>query len=440
MRCAVLPMCMLCSYFASVACTGVVEYCSESSHPVYDASLLQRSVKSPRLRVEGDKEILKASMVMTSFNSTLMSGSDQPSSLEMDLYGCRRAFDRATPGFIFRDKHAKNQAELKLVPKVAFLFLVKDGLDQEAVWDMFFEQAQEDQYSIYVHSASPQEVIAVPLSKWGAVLVPQVPTRWGAISGAEVAVFSEALTDQANTQFVLVSDATVPLKPFHYVHSQLVSKSPHTSKICFTQEKLTLNLKHHQWVVLSRQHAFTFVENAESAINMTYATLQKVDAGCCSDELAVAIALLPDQAAKDPPTAQSALHEKLEEIGVERACLTWVSWYDLLNGTPLDLAWWYAALNGPSLNGAPHHFGPPEEDPTVKLSYLEKLVTQEGFMFGRKFNSGCLVDVGTHQLPLSTELSRLWDQVIAEKVSSRVWWRLDAEGAPKEPELGSGSH
>jgi len=237
---------------------------------------------------------------------------------------------------------------------------------------------------------------------------------------------------------VLVSDTTVPLKPFHYVHSQLV-RSPHTSKICSGQESLTFNLKHHQWVVLSRQHAFTFVENAELAINMTYASLQKINAGCCSDELAVGMALLPDQAA-DPPEAPSALEKKLQEIGVERACLTWVSWYDQLNGTPLELAWWYAALTGPSLNGAPHHFGPPEEDPTVKLSYLEKLVTQEGFMFGRKFNSGCLVDNGTHQLPLSTELSRLWDQVSAEKVSSRVWRRIDAKGVPNQPELGIGAH
>lgn len=409
---------------ALVAGTDATECISESLHAVGGTLLLQRAVMPAQMHIESGVE--RRHSYTHEQDPSL---SDQPTSLQLDLEASKKALDARKPTW--------SQIVVQgAVPKVAFLFLLTQNMEQEGVWDAFFEQAQEEQYSIYMHRASTQQMTTVPLSKWGSVLVPQVPTRWGALLGAEIALFREALLDQANVQFVLLSGTTVPLKPFHYVHSQLASRSPDTSKLCFqhTQESPAVNLKHHQWLILSRQHTLTFLENAESAIRMTYSALQGIGAGCCSDELAVSIALLLDQVTKEPSRDWSALDKDLKAIGVEKSCLTWVSWYDHLNGTPLDLVWWYESLyshNGTTLNGAPHHFGPPESDPTVKLSYLQTLVTQEGFMFGRKFNSGCSVDTGTEQLPLSTELPRLWEQVNAQGVSSRVWSRLDGEGAPK---------
>ena len=53
-----------------------------------------------------------------------------------------------------------------------------------------------------------------------------------ALFGVEVASLFHAMQDPANLQFVFVSDSSVPLKPFAYVHKELALNSPETSKIC----------------------------------------------------------------------------------------------------------------------------------------------------------------------------------------------------------------
>jgi hypothetical protein len=432
----------------------------------------------------------------------------------IDLEAALKGVERAISRDVKADGDPSNR-------KVAFLFLLMDGLDNEDIWDSFFQGADVNKFSVYTHRAKPQNQTTPPLSKWGAVRVPHVPSGWCALSGLEMALFAEALADTSNAQFVLVSSSTVPLKPFSYVYSQLIESSPSTSKICYASKpSLSSNpivesllnevngfrsnrchyrdyysmhnprmMKHHQWVVLSRKHAFTVVTKAEQALEEYQRTWQRSAKELgrhpegCSDEASVSVALLLDKAAQDSQNGVTSVSDdtvraELKDVGVEQSCLTWVHWRSCFVGTPLDLSagmfanisrvlqsgapWHIAgAIAGQqdksgrteyqkkvekALNGFPTFFGPARNsDPT--LSYLVRLVTEEPFMFGRKFDNGCKVQLDGHEsgLPakyallqtpakdrveLGMVLPKLWSSVDPEKVASRVWTRLDSDGEP----------
>mmetsp|Transcript_41072 Transcript_41072/g.64215 ORF Transcript_41072/g.64215 Transcript_41072/m.64215 type:complete len:513 (-) Transcript_41072:51-1589(-) len=423
--------CMYLFYLTDwIVCDSLEECRIEYSHPSSESSLLQRyatpaalapqAIRAGRSKRSGDQS-WDHRRIDENDNSSLASLGRSASWSErrnLELLAVRQVLDRAAQiDALMPNVTNLVQNTTEVVRKVAFLFLVRDAIENEEVWDSFFETASIDKYSIYVHRASPGNETSEPLRKWGAVSVPRVPSAWCALSGAEAAVFSEALANQANTQFALISDSTVPLKSFQYMYSQLVTKSSNTSKLCFSYDAAMNALKHHQWVVLSRQHAFKFVQNSEAAVNTVYQDSLGDGRECCSDEVVVTAALFPDA---DKPSAD----EYESRHGIEKKCLTWVSWGDDLKGTNLELS---------DRHGMPQQFGPPEDDPTIKLNYLRMLVTEEGFMFGRKFNQGCLVDLETDRVPLSAKLPSLWEEVDAEKASSRIWSLLTAEGLPQAP-------
>jgi hypothetical protein len=324
-------------------------------------------------------------------------------------------------------------------PKVAFIFLAKKVLENEDIWDQFFQYAKQGQYSIYFHFADDQGQ-SVPLKKWGAIRVSNIPSAWCALSGLEVGAIAKALTDRANTQFVFVSGDALPLKPFSYVYSHLVVETPSTSKICYMDggawdanwQKLRI-WKHHQWLVLSRDHARGFVENFRSALAETYAALDSMKYGmrsACSDEVVVSTALLRGSAAEKALEQDEVKPELLKQLNIERSCLTWVYWRGgHLFGTPLDARPWLMEDTDPL------HWR--EHDPLVftatdqmNTQYLTQLVTQEGFMFARKFDKGAKVDNPEKQGLLAFHLPLLWKRVDAKRSLSRIWSSLDSKGKP----------
>jgi len=382
-------------------------------------------------------------------------------------------------------------------PQVAFLFMTVDGLDFEDVWDRFFGDASlSGAYSIYIHRASGRQSsglrfaerfsgwgmpwsASLPLSRWGAIEIPQVETRWCALFGVEVALLARALQDPHNQQFVFASHNTVPLKSFDYVHKQLALGSPGTSKFCFAEvafHKLATSetirnelrrtcvfrdfirsisprtLKHHQWVVLSREHAEIVVRRAEEALmvwrdSWVQAAPDLLHMGeGCSDESVPIDALLYDLEQTERSTGNT--WADLTRLGVEQQCLTYVLWRHCFADTHLDHSetiardldivlkhgklsmltdrqfnFFKSALKR-ELNGYPAVFD------ALSLEYVWKLV-QEGFMFARKFVKGIQVKIGEVLYPLAEVLPALWDTVDDFNASQRVWSRLSIEGKPK---------
>eukprot|EP00930_Biecheleria_cincta_P036804 TRINITY_DN2521_c0_g1_i1.p1 TRINITY_DN2521_c0_g1~~TRINITY_DN2521_c0_g1_i1.p1 ORF type:complete len:493 (-),score=92.27 TRINITY_DN2521_c0_g1_i1:124-1602(-) len=331
-------------------------------------------------------------------------------------------------------------------PKVAFLFLTMKDLAWPNLWHSFFSDATSGDYSIYVHQAAlkdgPDAENPLLLAEFGAQTVPWVKTAWCALFGVEVAILSAALADPTNEQFVFVSDSTVPLKNFAYVHRQLVMNSPTTSKFClaepaefryagvemakqeakracmFRDYLRNINprtLKHHQWAVLARSHAAMVVRHAAAAIDIyqdvwTQAApdIDNMGEGC-SDEAVPVIALLHELDVQNSSTGNT--WTDLTRLGVEQNCLTYVRWRNCFGDTELDLRSWASEtktlfsnldevgnmLGGlirphmnvdfmktnlkRELNGFPHAFN------NVTEKYLRSMVNQ-GFMFARKFNVG----------------------------------------------------
>merc|ERR1719282_1626508 len=293
----------------------------------------------------------------------------------------------------------------------------------------------------------------------------------------------KALQDPMNTQFVFLSEWTVPLKRFSYVYHHLIQVSPTTSKFClatpaehdtvavetaqqliygqclyrdFFRKQNPRTLKHHQWVVLARGHATIIVRRASEALDLFEKTWRrtapdiKTGGEGCSDECVPITALLYELEITGKSTGN--IWSDLTRIGVEQQCLTFVHWRNCFRGTTIDrsdiaadlgVLWsngwqlWeylpdasggfnYDFMKTPLkqlLNGFPYDFN------EVDIAYLEALVN-EGFMFGRKFSVGTNVTTEHGPVPLSEVLPTLWQNVEEKKVAANVWMHLETSGQP----------
>ncbi|KAG6392492.1 hypothetical protein SASPL_146714 [Salvia splendens] len=124
-------------------------------------------------------------------------------------------------------------------PKIAFLFIARNRIPLDIVWDAFFQV------------------------DWGAASMIQ----------AERILLRSALTDPFNERFLFLSDSCIPLYNFSYTYDYLVS-SPNSFVDSFADKKESrYNLKMYpvisvddwrkgsQWVVLTRNHAKVVVED-----------------------------------------------------------------------------------------------------------------------------------------------------------------------------------
>lgn len=154
---------------------------------------------------------------------------------------------------------------------VHFLFMVINDIPQADIWQKFFADAPKGSYTALVHCKDSEGCKRTGLLKKVPELQ-QVPTvnSWychdlvtAMVHIMKVAADLHAAPSGAPEKFVFISDSTLPVKPFSEVHAQLSSNT--LSDFCFypsdqwTYGKIDGHdvglLKHHQWVVLNREHA-----------------------------------------------------------------------------------------------------------------------------------------------------------------------------------------
>ncbi|MED6217365.1 hypothetical protein PIB30_016989 [Stylosanthes scabra] len=111
-----------------------------------------------------------------------------------------------------------------IVPKVAFMFLVKGGLPLAPLWERFFK-GHEGFYSIYLHQHPSFNHTFPPRSVFFGRKVPSKPTSWGmsSIIDAERRLLADALLDPSNQRFVLLSESCVPLFGFKPIYDYLIN-------------------------------------------------------------------------------------------------------------------------------------------------------------------------------------------------------------------------
>mmetsp|Transcript_38041 Transcript_38041/g.106916 ORF Transcript_38041/g.106916 Transcript_38041/m.106916 type:complete len:502 (-) Transcript_38041:32-1537(-) len=376
-------------------------------------------------------------------------------------------------------------AAVPFAPKVAFLFLTKQKLHNLNIWKSFFRDAPRDRYSIYVHESrddvrSTKQSVYQPLAEYGAQTLPFINGTWCALAGLEAGALQMMLQDPNNAQFAVLSDSCIPLKSFAYVYHELVELSPKTSKVCLAEtaqyRKIGEQMKfdgstgcvfrdfysryeplvrhHHQWAVLSREHAATFVRRGLESHHRYYNAWRQAvpdwaQAGYgCSCEATPLASLLVDMHAKGQSSGD--YFEDLKLAGVEQKCLTFVHWHGCFVGHKLnrDNEWKFIArilqsspvymmqylaghdmdmTNNPlhrPMNSFPYEFRT-----AIEMDYLNDLA-DHSFMFARKFHPGVqvLLADGSRE-PLDDVLPRVWRRVDEAGSSGAVWTRL------RNPEL-----
>lgn len=164
-----------------------------------------------------------------------------------------------------------------MVDKIAFLFLVFSQIYHESIWQNFFEHADAEKYSIYVHakhdfdSSSAFKQYEVPF---------KVPSTWHHTMRAQLALLAEAVKDPHNKKFIFLSGDSVPLQTFAYVYQELMKHDfsifPYwwnhhqdVNSPFYLHARILKGIPAHQqyinpqWVILDRQHAEMMVADTE---------------------------------------------------------------------------------------------------------------------------------------------------------------------------------
>ncbi|KAG0500256.1 hypothetical protein HPP92_000328 [Vanilla planifolia] len=162
--------------------------------------------------------------------------------------------------------------------KVAFLFIARNRLPLDVVWDAFFQGVEQNKFSIYVH-ARPGFLLNQGTTKskyfYGRQVNNSIQVEWGEASMilAERILLYNALKDVSNKRFLFISDSCIPLYNFNYIY-QYITSTPKSFVDSFADTKDSrYNPKMHpvipmhnwrkgsQWTVLIRKHAEILVND-----------------------------------------------------------------------------------------------------------------------------------------------------------------------------------
>lgn len=113
-------------------------------------------------------------------------------------------------------------------PKIAFLFIARNRLPLDLVWDAFFKGDVEGRFSIYVHSR-PGFVFNKVTTRspffYGRQVNNSIQVDWGesTMIQAERILLKNALMDSMNERFIFLSDSCIPLYSFNYIYTYIMS-------------------------------------------------------------------------------------------------------------------------------------------------------------------------------------------------------------------------
>lgn len=169
-----------------------------------------------------------------------------------------------------------NYFDSPVKPKIAFLFIARNRLPLDIVWQRFFQGAEEATFSIYIHSR-PGFIYNKATTRctyfFRRQLSDSIQVDWGEASmlQAERILLGKALQDPANQRFILVSDSCIPLYNFSYTYDYVMSSSKSfVDSFSDTKEgrynpKMSGTIpvekwrKGSQWATLIRKHAEVMV-------------------------------------------------------------------------------------------------------------------------------------------------------------------------------------
>ncbi|XP_058091911.1 glycosyltransferase BC10 [Magnolia sinica] len=163
-------------------------------------------------------------------------------------------------------------------PKIAFLFIARNRIPLDMVWDAFFQGEKENRFSIFVHSR-PGFLLNKATTRsaffYDHQLNDSIQVDWGESSmiQAERILLKNALRDPFIERFVFLSDSCIPLYNFSYTYEYIMSTSTSFVDSFADTKEGRYNPKMHpvipvdkwrkgsQWAVLIRKHAIVMVKD-----------------------------------------------------------------------------------------------------------------------------------------------------------------------------------
>lgn len=114
--------------------------------------------------------------------------------------------------------------------KIAFLFLVIDDLHYPKIWESYLRK-HRSQVSLYCHAKHPDQTATPWLRE---AMVPDLkPTGWGHIVDAYFSLFREAMKDENNYKFVVISESCLPIQSLTAFFNKMDADDYRTSYVHF---------------------------------------------------------------------------------------------------------------------------------------------------------------------------------------------------------------
>lgn len=159
--------------------------------------------------------------------------------------------------------------------KLAFLFLTRGNLNKMSLWRNFFKGVDKNLYNIYVHPKTNN----IDKFLYPHIIPECIETQWGNISlvKATILLLKEALKDDKNRKFILLSESCIPIRSFKNIYQRMSGttlsfiyyfwgKDP-TSQKRYRQMTGEHNipsdkfLKQSQWMILDRVVVPSIINN-----------------------------------------------------------------------------------------------------------------------------------------------------------------------------------
>jgi len=156
-----------------------------------------------------------------------------------------------------------------------FMFLAVNGVANAHLWEAFFAVAPRESFRVWLHCKNRDDCQRAAIYKLpGLQMVPSVQSEWCAdlvsapVSMVRAALAAGAAPPGSMEKFVLLSDSTLPAKPFPKVFDALTAQD--VSDICLYETSGWASghvggmvapylVEHHQWFVLNRADAKSLV-------------------------------------------------------------------------------------------------------------------------------------------------------------------------------------
>ncbi len=245
--------------------------------------------------------------------------------------------------------------------KIAFCFLIYDIINNEELWNIFFQNVDTNKYNIYIHYKFNKQLKYFEKYKLNKC----IETKYAHITLviAQNLLLEEALKDNDNQHFIFISNSCVPLKPFEYVYDNLNEKYSYFNiqpqSQCFPKCNNTLNFidkkfiqKSSQWCILNRKHARLMLEKIDYIQWFNYSST------------------IPDE------------HCYITNIFYNNLVNEIITTPNLPNGATTFTNWEGMNYKYPSYRGLKNYSYITEDE----LSYL----LDSKSLFGRKFNRECI--------------------------------------------------